>query len=176
MLVAIAHIIGASLVGLALGMLTETLAEWEKKRNSKITIESAALKLGVPVSELNNEALAPKLIQYFSERFSDEVLVNRIADLCGVVKVIWGWLGSITQIGIFFWVIYIVITDGPGDAPLIWLTIPIWLTFWIVSVIFSYACRVLTGRFPGQPKAARKELVKARENAHSPEGIYPSVP
>jgi hypothetical protein len=83
LLIAIGHIGGSilALLVLVLGFITILIASWETDRNRKQALEETAIKLGVAVDDLDNQELTPKLLQLSSERFSSELLRNRLSDL-----------------------------------------------------------------------------------------------
>lgn len=165
-LIALAHIVGAAIAVFGLSFLAVLLAAWETERVRQREMEQTAIKLSVAPNQLGNEELAPRLVQLASERFSDDLLTNRISDLCGIIRRGWGWLGLLLQIGTFIGVIWYTITEGSNNAVVAWFVVAIALFFWFCSVVFSFLCRLLTGRYPGQAKEARKLLAAfIRQNA-----------
>ena len=112
--------------------------------------------------------MAPKIVQLSSERYSSELLRNRLSDLCGVVRTAWDWLSWVVQILVLVGVTWYTFTDSRDTAVYAWAVIPLIAFFWVVSMVFSLACKVLTGRYPGQAKAARKSL--AEYIANKPHG------
>lgn len=44
-----------------------------------------------------------------------------------------------------------------------WFVLAVGVFFWLTSVGFSLSCLVLTGRYPGEAKAARKAIANAIE-------------
>lgn len=160
LVIAIGHILGAFFAISLLGIGIFLIANWEKDRNLKLLNEEASLALGISIHELdNNPEHIPKVIQFVSTRFSNELLRNRLSDLCGLIRSIWGWLCLILQAGIFIAVIWYTFTDDLGIAVYAWVIIPLELLFWVISIGFSLLCKLLTGRYPGQAKQARKSLV-----------------
>ena len=164
LLIAIGNIVGSILAVLVLGFVTILIASWEAQRNHKQVLDEASIKLGVAVADLDKEELTPKLLQLSSERFSSELLRNRLSDLCGVIRTLWGWLSSLLQAAVLLGVVWYTITEGLDKAVYAWFIVAISLFFWIASVVFSLACRLLTGRYPGEAKQARKSLAEFLEN------------
>lgn len=164
LLVAFAHIGGTVVVSLALGFLLLALGAWWEKKIQKAADEEASIALGVSVAQLNDEKLIPRIIQLFSERFSRELLRNRISDLCGLVRTLWNGLGSLLSTVVLLGVIWYTITDGLNNAAFAWSIIAISLFFSVVSVVFSLTCRLITGRFPGEASLARKRLAEFLKN------------
>lgn len=163
-LVAIGHILGSFLVTAVLGAIVHAVAEWEVERNRKQLRQEAAITLGVAEEDLDNEELIPRVVQLSSERFSNELLRNRLSDFCGSIRAAWGWLGFLSQGAAFLAVIWYTVTDSLGVAVNAWFIVALWFFFWITSVAFSLACRLLTGRYPGQAKLARKALAEFLTN------------
>ena len=155
-LIAIAHILGSIIALFIFGFVVLLIAGWEQNKIQEQVSEETSLALGVAVEELDNEELAPKLLKLSSEKFSSELFRNRISDLCGLVRTIWIWLGNIIQILFLLSVIWYTITDSAKNAIYAWFVLGIAMLFCLVSVIFSLVCKLLTGRYPGQAKAARK--------------------
>jgi len=120
--------------------------------------------LGVAVEELDNKEMAPKLIQLSSDRFSRELLRNRISDLCGAIRTVWGWLGSLLQLAVILGVAWYTFTDNLNTAVYAWFIVAISLIFWVTSVAFSLTCRLFTGRYPGEAKQARKSVAEFLNN------------
>ncbi|MNP36030.1 hypothetical protein D3C76_1293870 [compost metagenome] len=109
---------------------------------------------------MNDEKHVSKAIEYMSERFSNDRLSNRLSDLFGWLRAAWDWLGSLLQIGILVGVIWFTVTDALTNAIYAWSIVAIGLFFWIASMLFTFLCRLFTGRYPGQAKQARKRLVE----------------
>jgi len=155
-IVAIGHILGAILASTLLSFLVMLIAEWEIKRLEKNNAQELSIELGVLVEDLEKEELAPRIFQHSSARFSSELLRNRLSDLCGSIRSFWNWLGLGAQLILLAGVIWFTTTDGLHNAIHAWWILAIMLFFWLSNAVFAFACRVLTGRYPGQAKAARK--------------------
>lgn len=155
-LIAIAHILGSIIALLIFGFVVVLIAGWEQNKIQKQVSEETSVTLGVTVEELDSEELAPKILKLSSEKFSSELFRNRISDLCGLIRTMWGWLGNIIQVIVLLSVIWFTITDSTENAIYAWSVLGIAIVFWLVSVSFSLVCKLLTGRYPGQAKAARK--------------------
>jgi hypothetical protein len=154
-LIAIAHIIGSIVALFIFGFVVLLIAGWERGRIQKQVAEEASVALGVTVEDLDSEELAPKILKLSAEKFSTELLRNRISDFCGLIRTIWGWLGNIIQVLVLLAVVWYTITESTENAVYAWFVLGIAIVFWLVSVIFSLACKLLTGRYPGQAKEAR---------------------
>jgi len=115
------------------------------------------------VDDLNNEELAPKLLQLSSERFSSDLLRNRISDLCGVVRTVWDWLSSLLQIAVLLGVVWYTITESLDTAVYAWFIVAIALFFWIASVVFSLVCR-FSRSYAGCYLGATRERPNKRGN------------
>jgi len=169
-MLAIVHVVGALGLSAAFGLLVLFLAAWEQKRVQKRRLQDASIALGVPAALLEtDDSLIPQLIQYSSQRFSGELLSNRLADLCGALRTGWGWLGALLQVGIIVGVGWAMFEEGAKNAAGMWLVLGVAVFFWVASVAFSLICLVLTGRYPGEAKATRKSLSGVIEQRHAAE-------
>lgn len=159
MAVAIIHVVGAIVATLVFGILVLIIGGWEQGRVQRRRLQDASIALGVSLAELeNDESLVPKVIQYSSQRFSGDLLRNRLSDLCGALRTMWGWLGTLLQVCIVVGVGWSMYSNGAESAVYMWSVLAVAVCFWLASVVFSFACLLLTGRYPGEAKAARKEL------------------
>ena len=167
-LIAIGHIAGAVIASFVIGVLTHVVAAWDGERAQKRALEEMSITLGVPVYELDSESLAPRVIQPSSARFSSDLLRNRLSDLCGVLRTIWAWFGWLVEAGIVIGVAWFTFTDELSMAVYAWSIVPVALFVWISSIVFSFACKLLTGRYPGQAKRARSALTQLINARASP--------
>lgn len=165
---AIVHFVGAFGALVALGFFAVWLDEWEQKRQSKRALQDASLALGIPVSMLETDgSQVPRFIDYVAQRYSSELLSNRLSDLCGALRTAWGWLSNLLQLGIVVMVLWLMFTEGADKAVGFWFAPAVALFFWLSSMVFTLTCLVLTGRYPGQAKAARKVIAAAIERRHA---------
>lgn len=153
------HVFGALVVTVLFGIITAAIGSWEDGRIRRRRAQDASIALGVPVDAIENDAsVLPRLLQYASQRSSDELLRNRVSDLCGLIRVAWGWLGWIVEVGVLVGVSWNMHTGGAENAVLMWLMPIAAVFFWLASIVFSLLCLLLTGRYPGEAKAARKAI------------------
>jgi hypothetical protein len=178
---AIVHVVGALGLTFAFGLLVLFIAAWEQERVQKRRLQDASIALGVSVASLeNDEELIPRLLQYSSQRYSSELLRNRVSDLCGPLRTAWGWLSTIVQVCIVGGVCWSMYTEGAQSAVVMWSVLAAAIFFWLTSVAFSFACLVLTGRYPGEAKMARKSIAavieqrSASRTQTSPEPMSPA--
>ena len=134
------------------------ITAWETERNTKRVLEEASVSLGVAVQDPNSEEVSPRLVQFFSDRFSNELLRNRLSDLCGIIITTWGWFGLLLQVVVLLASVWYAFTEGPENAIHAWWALAITVFFWVVSRAFSLTCHLLNGRYPGQAKQGRKSL------------------
>lgn len=171
MAIATFHVLGALAASFAFGLLVLVIGAWEQERVRKRRLQEMGIALGVPVASLENEELLPRLMDHLSRRYSSELLRNRLADLCGLVRLAWGALSTLVQviaIAVVGWQIY---DSGPEVAVAMWSVPALALFFWVMSVAFSLACLLFTGRYPGEPKEGRKSLaavIEARRDSVQP--------
>jgi hypothetical protein len=162
-LIATAHILGAFIALSALSLSVLMLAGWESERNRKAALNEMSIALVIPVGELDNAEHQARIVQFVATRFSSELLRNRLSDLCGWIQTGWGWLGTFVQVVILLSVIWYTITDDLSNSVHAWWIIAVWFFFWLSSVLFALTCKLLTGRFPGQARQARKMLAEVVE-------------
>jgi len=168
-IIALAHIAGAVVVWFALGICMLMLTAWDTKRNQQRYLQDFSLHLGrtIELDEVESEENAPELIKFLSDRYSNEHLKNRISDFCGLLKAIWFWIAGIIQVGILGMVAWFSLTENIDNAIHIWWIIPVPIIFTIIGMIFSYICKLLTGRYPYEEKTGRsasEDWIKQREN------------
>lgn len=160
MWIAIAHIVGAVMATIALGVAVLLLDARNRERHSRIAIQELATKTGIDFVEVFDAQNLASTIEFLSDRFSDDRFNNRLSDLCWWVMIAWGWLGAFVQLALVVAVVWYTTTDSLDNAIFAW-AIPVATLFFSCSaVIFSFACRLLTGRLPGQAKRMRKGLTE----------------
>ena len=160
-LIAILHIGGAVIAAVVFGTALFFIGTWLQGRSTERNLEEASVSLGVRVSELEDPALLPKLIQYSSSRFSSELFRNRISDLLGTLTTIWNWMGLILEIALLLWITWITFSQSLENAIYAWSIVGIALFFSLISAVAILLCKILTGRYPGQARQARKSLANA---------------
>jgi len=167
---AIVHVVGALSVSFGFTLLILWVGVWEQKRARKRRLQDASIALGVPATSLEtDDSLIPRIVQYSSQRFSAELLRNRLSDLCGALRTAWGLLGTLLQVGVVAAVGWAMYVDGAQNAAYMWCMLAVAVFFWLASVGFSLLCLVLTGRYPGEAKAARKSIAVVIEQRHAAE-------
>lgn len=180
MLVAIFHFAGAAVAVIAFGLFTLWLAAWDGGRVHKLELEYFSIRLGMAVDDLveKEQQLAPEIFQMQAERFSDELFRNRLSDFAGIVRTGWMWLGTAIQVIVFCTVVFNAFAEGAHNAVFAWSVVAISIFFWVASYAFSWVCRILTGRYPGQAKAVRKAIAEhhrlnreAKENERFETGL-----
>jgi hypothetical protein len=157
-ILAVAHLGGSVFALLVLGGLAIWVGNWDTERVRRRRREELTVSLGVPANDLEKPEMAGKLLQISGDRFSSELLRNRLSDLCGSLRTGWNWLGSLVQIGVLFGVAWNTITEGAENAVYAWSVVPVAIFFWLASLSFSFMCHLLTGRYPGEAKQGRKAL------------------
>jgi hypothetical protein len=163
-IIAIAHALGAIIAVFAFGAAVLALSAWELRRNQKAAAEEVSIELGIPVESLDNAENASKVIRFTAARFSSDLFRNRLSDLCGWVQIGWGWLGTLLQVGVLIGVIWYSFTDGAQNAVHAWWVVGIAFFFWVTAVAFGLVCKLITGRYPGQARQARKQLAEYVRN------------
>ncbi len=163
-LIASANIIGSVVILGLFGFVVILFSAWELTKNQKQALEEASLALAIRVEDLDKEEHLQKLLKYFSEKFSPELFRNRFSDFCGFIRSAWVWLSNIVQAVILIAVLWYTITDDTQNAVYAWSIVGVAIFSFLVSIIFSLTCKLLTGRYPGQAKVARKVVAEWAEN------------
>lgn len=170
MLIAVGHVLGAIIALVAFGLAVLALGAWEVERNQKAAVQEASLALGIPSEQINDPSHAIKVIRFAADRCSSELFRNRISDLCGLVRTVWGWIGNAAQavvLGVVVW----HSTSDPSVAVYAWWIVAIAVFFWITSIAFSWICKLITGRYPGQARQGRKLLAQLMESQGGTRGF-----
>lgn len=167
MALAIVHVLGVLLASISLALLIAWIAAWEQERVKKRRLQEMSMALGVPQASLERDDLAPRLLEYVSQRYSGELLRNRLSDLCGAIRTTWGWLGSLLQVAVVLLVGWTMYEKGSDNAVHMWWALAVAVFFWIASMVFSFACLLLTGRYPGEAKVGRKIVAAAIEQMNA---------
>jgi len=154
-LIAVLHIVGASVVSMAIGFAFLLLGAWIQQRSHKRGIEEACIALGIPLNGLDDPAHLPQIIQYAAAKFSSELLRNRISDLLGIVLAAWGVLAFLVELAVLAWISWLTFSTLQA-AVYAWSTVAIAVLASMVSLVVALCCKVLTGRFPGQARQAQK--------------------
>ncbi len=163
-IIAVSHILGALIALFAFESAVLALSAWELKRNKKIAEEEISLALGIPAERLSDVENVSEVFKFNANRFSPDLFRNRLSDMCGWVQLVWGWLARILGVGVFLGVIWYSFTDSAQNAIYVWWVIAIAFFFSITSVVFGFICKLVTGRFPGQARQARKQLAQYINN------------
>jgi len=157
-LIAALHIIGSFIAQIAFGYVYALISQWELARNAKKAYEETSIALGIPVDRLDDPENATKVVLHNSARFSSDRFQNRMSDLCGWIRDGWMVLGLIVQIVTAGTVLWYTFTESASNAVYAWWILGIAIFFWVVAVSFAFLCKLLTGRYPGQARLARKVL------------------
>lgn len=165
MLTGLMHVFFAGVVWIVLGVLVAWLGKFEKEWQGKRQLEAAALSLGVPVKTVESDAERERLRKYLSERFSGDLFVNRISDFCGTCRLIFSWGSLLMQTILFVAGAWSALTGGVDAGLLAWFAPIVYIVTVFYVSAFSYVCKIVTGRFPNQPREVRKVLIKELENA-----------
>lgn len=154
-IIALGHLAGAVLASMLIGLLLAKLANQISKKMFEHGSAERTIKLGSGVAEFDYNKLSPAHLQYLSERYSSELLNNRLSDFIGVIQIIWGWGGFAAQVIVFCFVAWNTFADGLSNAVFAWSLIAISIFTWVVLYVISFICYLLTGRFPGEAKQQR---------------------
>jgi len=161
-LVAVTHVAGVIIAESGLAVLKRVLGHWVDANSIKRYEAEIALKLGISIKELNSGDRQREIHAFFTEKYSSELFGNRISDFCGIILVSFNMLSSFVEIAAFLLIVWKSFFGTLGDIVLLWGVPVFGIVCLVVGVVFSLACSVLTGRFPGEAKNGRKNLLKKR--------------
>jgi hypothetical protein len=176
MVLAALHVLGAFVACCLFITLTMWAVVKEEERVRKRRLQDASFVLGVPVAALESEELLPRVIQYSSQRCSSELLRNRFSDLCGMVRIGWIWFSALVQLCIVVGVAWSMYASGAENAVYMWAVPLVGIAFWLLSVAFSFACLLLTGRYPGEAYTLRKSIAEVIEQQHRRSAQAAAIP
>ena len=167
MLLAIGHVIGALGTSLVLAFILMFVGAWEQTRIRLRRAQELSVALGAPIAVLDTEEYSSKVLLYYADLYSAERLRNRFSDFCGALRTAWTWLGSLAQFAVMLAVAWNIFTVSASNAVFMWCVPAVGLLFYFVAVVFALACRLLTGRYPGEAKHGRKTLATLIEQRAS---------
>lgn len=159
MLIAIGHILGAFIALAFVNLLMTGVGQRQALRRQDSVARELASKLGVAVDDLYSGHLDHELLRFASERFSSELLRNRFSDLCGILQSAWLVFGTVLQFILLGYAAWAAYFQDIQMARYAWLAVPVALLFWAASSVLSSACLLLTGRYPGEARLARRASV-----------------
>lgn len=126
------------------------------KINDKI-FSDIALKVGIDRDSLSNSENIQETKKVMYELYSDEKIVNRIANLFSIPYRIIVEGSFLIEAAIFIWACWQVFLE-PRNGHYFWLVLFAFFFFWLLSFTFWKLCFLLTGRYPGHPKNAIEGL------------------
>lgn len=160
MLIAIAHILGAIVAYIVIGLAIAFVSMRWHESSTRRAYEELAVRFGITPDQAKHEdeAHTPRINQFFAERSSSELLRNRFSDLCGIVLMVWNFLAMASMAGWVLGVIWFSITESSELAIQAWWILLISLGSAVIGTAFAVACYLLTGRTPGEAQRVRKHL------------------
>jgi hypothetical protein len=170
-LLAIAHFAGVVVAYFLFGIVSALLGEWNAQRVSKKLVGEAAMSLGLTTDELDDAKNNPQVERYLAQRSSSELLRNRFSDLAGLLLTIFYWICGIASLLVLLGVGYATVTDELANAVHVWWILPLNLVGWVIGLVWCFTCLLLTGRYPGEAKLARKGLLQAIEQRKATEDL-----
>ena len=133
--------------------------EWLGKLNANVMREEASVALGIPVEEVDRREHESKVTQLLAARFSSELFRNRVSDLCWWIALAWETLGYLLTGGLLLGAIWETFTVDRANSADAWLAVAVLIFFVVSDGLFLWACKVVTGRYPGEARKWRKALV-----------------
>jgi hypothetical protein len=165
-LIGIAHILGSVVVYLIFGYVLMLFNAWEQEKTTKQMANEVSVTSGIKISasDLNKEEHAQTLMEFYTEKFNSELFKNKMSDFFGVIRMLWGWQAIIVQVLILISVFWYTVADNIDNAVYAWLIVGFSVVSWLVNIFITTTSKILTGRSPGQAKAARKVVADWHQN------------
>jgi hypothetical protein len=158
-LTAVGHFAGAIFAYFVFGLLTGLLDAWNAQRVGKKLVAEAGMTLGLTSAQIDDPKNAAQVEPYLAQRSSPELLRNRLSDLAGLLRTILSWACGIASLLILLGVGYATVTEALEAAVNVWWIMALNVIVWGIALLWSFACLLLTGRYPGEAKLARKNLM-----------------
>lgn len=152
---------GMVLISLIVGITVQVSIMFFSKRRSerldKVGTANMCRTLGVAPDSTNEDDVA-RCWKYLIDRYSPELLVNRLSDAIGTLTNI---ASSVLSVGITLWyfgmVIYFAWNQYYGDLILLWLPLISHIALSMCILTISVATRIIFNRLPGEAKAFNKK-------------------
>ena len=164
--VVILHIAGVVVVTGALFFTQAVMLIWHLERVAKRNEVEMAWKLGVSQREwdanVETGVLDGKIFEFLSQKYSNELFSNRVSDLCGVLLRVWTIGGNVIELVCFLGILWVSFSGNRDEIVTLWIVPVLCVVWWVVDVVFSLICSVLTGRLPSEAKAGRQQLMNVR--------------
>ncbi len=135
-------------------MVTAGMEASDKTKASKLT--------GIPIDDLENHSLKETLNSYNIQRSDPKLFANRISDLCGTLLSVFLLFSAFAQVIFIFLGAYFSVRH-PELAPIAWASVATAVAAWIMSLVLTFLCRILSGRAPGQARVMRRTLALEAE-------------
>jgi hypothetical protein len=168
LLTAIAHILYS---GICIGIVCLLIYKWDT-RSSQVRAKS--VPEGVLISKIINDRFVPisksdaAALQGLDERMSTEKFGNRLADALGWVQQCLWWTGITLCICSFFILAWLGLFRDHEIALGTWFVLLAFMGTWLAAGALGSICNLLTGRYPGEPKAWRAQVEAIKRKS-----VYP---
>ena len=157
---ALAHITGSVVFWLILDAFEMMFQDWVGQYLKKCRLRNWALDIGVSCEQLTQDnSLNAAVNKYLQKTYASDVVSNKFSDFAAFVVSALYYLSLFVSAVYLCWVVGLIIFDGGKSAPLAWISLIFKLLFFIASVIFSFMCMLMTGRYPGEASAIRQSLM-----------------
>jgi ABC-type multidrug transport system fused ATPase/permease subunit len=163
-LIAAVHRLGSIITVLVLYFAIFLFDQWRSVRYQKRIDKEDSFTLGIRLENIEKEENAQKLLELYADKFSSDLLRNRISDFCGLIHLAWGLLAFIVQTGVVITVCWYMITKTTDAAVLAWSILGMLILVCLITWSLSFVCLILTGRFPGEAKSKRKWINEQYRN------------
>ncbi len=159
------HVLGAIIGLIVLAVFTGWVHRMVNAGMESSGKAKASKLTGIPITDLENTDHKDTLNSYIIKRSDPKLLANRISDLCGTLLSVFLLFSAFAQV--FFIVLGTYFSIRQSElAPVAWAAVAMAVATWIISLMLTFLCRMLTGRAPGQARVMRRTLaLEAERNA-----------
>ena len=159
--IAIAHLGGSVVVDMLVSTLLVFLSMKISKGHQERIKERVGLEFAAPFSQLDEAGWTDEMRAFYSKRYDNDLIANRLSDFFGLLTTFWGWTTLVIQILIWGATAWFTFSNDLSNAAFAWFIIAVVIISWLITELISFVCRLLTGRNPGEAKRMRKEVAKS---------------
>lgn len=153
---AIVHIVGAIVATYYLLRAMKAAIDWEAKRTGQLQMAEFASKLGISEDECYTGEGQRRFIELLAERYSSDLLANRLSDFFNLAINVWGWFGALVITGVGGTILWRTIFENRDESAFFWVVPALTLFVIITAAAVNLLCRLLTGSPAGDGKIYRK--------------------
>lgn len=164
-MIAVLHLVGALLSMLILSTALYLVGAWIDRSNAERVLQDASITLARPLAQLETPEFNPEIIRYFAAKYTDDLMQNRLSDFLGLLLAAFNWLVLLVETVVFVAIAWFSFTDNQGNAVYAWIVPAIAVASFAIAMCIIALCKLMTGRFPGEARRARRGLAECINRA-----------